>query len=233
MSVRYWVLCLFFFLNYTIYAQEKRATVGLVFRPIIPNNVFRTKTVFTDQHFDIQMNVENRWSYSYGMLVRKGLSKNWAIEGGLFQTQRNLRIQYTTIADTGFEYFTIAGFEIPIMALLYVRVSDQIYVNMSSGINFNFFPSQSGDKSLKLEYLAAKNSWLQFSSMTSVGVEWRTPNSGYFYTGISFAAYFKPIYDAQIKPVGSYFSDPFYYTIAGNYASIDLKYFFPEDKKGK
>lgn len=210
-------------------AQNKKPTIGVVVKPIVPVQAFRTKLLLAESQGDFSLELLSKPSISYGMSIRQNFGKTWAIEGGLFQTRRNYQFNIQKAGHDTLDQFLVSAFEIPLMPLIYIQLSKQWYTFLGSGLSFHFIPSQAGNERVDYEYLWVKNSWLQLSSQTSVGMEYRTKKSGYFYAGLSYQVFFKEMYDAQFKPLHLYFPETITHTVPGNYVCVELKYFFSED----
>ncbi len=233
--MRLWIFLYFLLFSFSSLAQEKLTTFGIVLKPMVPNQVFRTKNLIEQTQGKYNLQISQKPSFSFGFVLRKSISKLWTIESGLYSTKRSIQIDLIN-TDSNLTYsslFKLTSFEIPLQALIYIKLNEKLFMDASTGFTFNFFPSSVGSKTPELDHISAKNGWMQPSSSTSFGFEYRTKKSGYFYVGLSYHFYFFPIYDSKVSSYRNQFSEVFEYRLPGNYSSIDLKYFFFEDKKVK
>ncbi len=214
-------------------AQEKNTTIGLVLKNTIPNTIFRTKTPIQITQNNLNVDVEGKHSISFGMVLRKSLTNVWSIESGLYSIKRNQILNFSDKSNNLTENlsFAISSYEIPIQALIYVKINPSLYVDASSGVSINFFPSHVGNSSEKITHLAVKNQWITPSAIVSTGMEYRTKKSGYIYFGGSYHVYFFPSYESQVVYENNGVKQTIPYLLSGNYFSLDIKYFFYEDKK--
>lgn len=210
-------------------SAQKGWILGVQYRPLIPN----TLSVRDYDDFEgskLNGSVTPSLGNSFGMVIRYNFTKNIALETAVNLIQRKHRITLQTNDGTANDesVFGIRSYELPIEGLYYVRLADRFYMNIMSGISFNFFPSdvQSiGDNDV-FEQLSLRREWVQLSLLANVGFEYRTDENGYLYLGASFHRPFNVLYRTYIyERLG--LSPDASTTLRGTFTSIDIRYFFP------
>ncbi|HRD51273.1 MAG TPA: hypothetical protein PKY96_01360 [Flavobacteriales bacterium] len=216
-------------------AQVGVTTLGIQVKPVIAVDYFEPAVTKEMEH--LRFRVELQGGIAYGMSVRVGLSKMLSLETGLGQIQR--RYQFNTVNDTngynGSRSFRYVGYELPLTALVYLRLGERTWMNTALGASLDFYPSDAqtivgtGESGI---YVFRQN-WAQASVLGNIGFEYRTERSGYFYLG---ATYHRPFTDlAQADATWTYFGPPAVQrfttrmALSGTYLTIDLRYYFHED----
>jgi len=214
---------------FQIFAQQKITTVGIQIKPIIPSAFFTpAKSVIQD---DVNFNMSLHSGFSGGMVVRHGFSDLLAMETGINYVKRKYDLEITDGNASISSQFRIIGYEIPLSLLVYIRLGEQLFMNVSMGHSLDMFASnvQSYDDSF-IQKSFRKNLF-QSAIIANVGWEYRTRKSGYIYLGASYHRPFSYIYTSEIRYQGRLV--PAVTTLSGNYLTIDLKYFFYEDPHKK
>ena len=217
-------------------AQEKLSVFGLQFKPIVPASYFDAANISGSQD-GYQLNLNPRYSYSKGMVIRYGLNKALSIESGLNLIQRNYRlgIEKTTIDLSDYTDFGLRSYELPIQLLAYVRTSERWYLNAAFGISQNTFASDifsTGEKSKDFYQNTGRRLRGQRALLANLGVEYRSAQDGFFYLGTSLHRPWKeiarvyPEYDDGINKFNPIGPDAFYLDVLGNFVTIDFRYFF-------
>jgi hypothetical protein len=171
------------------------------------------------------------------MVIRKGISNTVSIETGINYVKRNFKLDIHDDTTSESADFSIIGYEIPVLGLIFIQLSDQIYMDVALGFSFDFYPSDVFTDGIIHNHYSARNNWASFSLLGNLGWEYRTEKSGYFYLGASYHRPFNDIYTSLI----AYPNDLPGYNQAklflqGNYLTVDLRYFFhsdPEKRKKK
>lgn len=224
-------LCvLFFFMSLPLVAQQKITTVGIQIKPIFPNSFFSTvaKTAYQDGvKFDLMLG----GGFSAGMIVRHGFSDLLAIESGINYTKRTFQLQISDRKLNEESRFRIIGYEIPINLLVYIRLSEKIFMNASMGSCFDMFASDVQSHDYYFSQRSYRKSLFQPAVTGNLGWEYRTSTSGYIYLGATYHRPFSYIYTSKINYQGN--KNPVDVNLEGNYLTIDLRYFFYEDPKKK
>ncbi len=125
--------------------------------------------------------------------------------------------------------FTYIAFEIPVMALFYVQLGEKWFLNNAVGFSLDFFPSnaQKDEPDLPYEVLNTRRSWIIPSVKASVGFEFRTIKSGYFYLGGQFHRPLVPISDVFVErsEAGNIGLQTIQTPLSGTYFAVDLQVF--------
>jgi hypothetical protein len=180
--------------------------------------------------------------YNIGAVIRFGLTKRFSIETGINYIARNYSFELTnTNFPSSSSEIKFPGYQLPLLGMIFVRLSENIYMNSAAGLSFDMFPtagvvSQDRDS---IEYGLLEKNWLMVSLVANLGFEYRTRKSGYIYLGASYHNTFGDMADVIVSYRGlntnQYVKliDP-YPGINGNYLSLDLRYYFnPESRKKK
>ncbi len=211
-------------------AQERVTTVGLQFKPMVSNGLFNTRqTQAVEGH--VTAGIDNQFGYAAGMVIRRGLNKQWSLEGGINYVKRNYSIvfQNSNTAEEVSSDFGVVGYEAPILGLVYIRLSEQIYMNAAFGASFDFYPSDVATAGNDFIHVSNRNSWIQVAGLANLGWEWRTQKNGYFYFGGSFHRPFNNMYVSALQYIEPKQRTDFYLNLNSSYATLDLRYFFHED----
>lgn len=231
------VVILLVLVSVGIQAQSKKkkspqdAKFGVQFKPIIPINYFGAGPQnITDTLID--MTISSKMGYNIGMIVRKDFTNLLSLETGINYTRRNYQIEtYEAKRDTSdYSDFGFVAYQIPIQGLVYIRLSDNIYMNTSGGLAIDFYPShvQSHGQNYLIENLSYKRYWMHFSVLANIGFEYRTEEKGGFYLGASFV---NPIKNILRTKVNYYYGNTqkkqYEIQQPGTYITVDLRYFFP------
>ena len=222
------LLCISFMLQ----AQKNVTTVGLQFKPIFPLNFLGTGET-SNLDLDVKFTVGLKSGFAGGMVIRRGLSDLLSIESGINYVKRNYDLK---IQDKDFEHnasFRIIGYEIPASLLVYIQLSEKLYMNVSMGGSLDMFASAVQIYDTVFNQVALRNRVMQGAVIANLGWEWRTEKSGYIYLG---ASYHRPFNFIYLSKTQYYATDPDASTaieLLGNYLTLDLRYFFHEDPETK
>ncbi len=221
-----------------ILAQKKQGTTfGFQLKPIIPVNYFNAGPQTLSDSL-VEININPKTGMSFGVLVRQQITKSIAIESGISSVRRNydLAAKGLTLNTSDKSDFGFIGYQIPIQALVYIQLSENIFMNTTAGIGLDMYPSsvESKGENFLLYNISYRQHWISYSLLANLGFEYRTEEKGTFYIGASFNSPFKPIAESF-----------FYYNyegskqsqlktfLNGNYLTLDLRFFFPENASSK
>ncbi len=229
-------------------------TAGVEFRPIFPVDFLKTadQTVANDE-FSIL--VSPKFSFSAGMVIRYGFHERFALETGLSFVQRNYNLTIEKDATPGISPdpgspayksetdFTIIGYEHPVKLLVFVQLSEHIFMNAAAGLQLTFFPSDiftsdensSGTdqhfkhSSLRLGFdgKPGNDGFIHGGAIANLGFEYRTKKAGFFYLGGTYHIPFADVYSSKF----GYFEDGYRSAaqevrLNGSYLTFDVRYFF-------
>mgnify|MGYP006144392587 CR=1 FL=1 len=237
--VLFFIFCLFL-IQGTAQKTKKARTIddrffGIQVKPIIPINYFGMEPILLEDTI-ASFGIYNKASYSMGMVMRRNFTDKLSLETGINYVRRNFLItSYESARDTSDRSkFGFVNYEIPVQFLIYIRLSKELFMNVSSGFAFNFYASsvQSSGENFLIQHLSLKKYWMFPSFLTNLGFEYRTPKKGSFYIGASLVNPFDVIMESRIN---------YYYTnnlfrqystnIKGSYFTVDLRYFFANVSK--
>lgn len=215
-------------------------TAGFQIRPLFASKFFGAGPV-TESDGYLQTTIKPKLGYTFGMIIRRGFTSKFSLETGINYFKRNFSmvnvddsLKYTDESDFG-----IVSYEIPVQALFYIRLSKQMYMNVSMGTSFNWFASDAyskGENPAFTQYTEISKGWLKFALLANIGFEWRTEKAGFFYLGASLHRPLFPIGRSFVK----YDQGPWNYDVeiplTGSVLTVDFRYFFhanPARKTGK
>jgi len=212
------------------FSQKRVTTFGLQFKPIVSSEVINTGGQ-DNQVGEIGFSIEPNQGYSFGMVIRKGFTKQLSLETGINYTRRNykLTIDQDTTGFSGVSDFKYIIYEIPILGLVYVQLGENSYLNGALGASINFLPSDWDSFDTYFRHLSQRKSWIVPALLANIGYEYRTYDKGYFYIGFSYHRPFTELTTAGVEfrenDIGQ---ERTFFDISGNYLTIDLRYFFHE-----
>lgn len=231
------LVCFFSVAATRLCAQVNVTTLGIQLKPLIPSKYFGSGTENVEFE-ELRVRFEPNVGLNFGMVVRKGLTRNWSVESGICMVQRNFTLHYThpllpTEKQLRFRY---VGYEIPLQALVFVKLTERVFMNASAGFSIDLYPSNVESSTfeyqdtLRFDFYQKtfKNNWIQPALLANYGFEWRTPDKGYFYLGASYHRPFAPIGTTRV--LFQLDGDPTQTQVrlGGNYLTADLRYFFHE-----
>jgi hypothetical protein len=229
-----------FFAQSTTEKKEKKekfpSYFGLQFKPLIAGDFLGSSQLKlnNEQFFAV---VNQKFGYSFGANVRIGLTKLISLETGINQVVRNYDIDFS-IPDSNLfvkNDISFLNYDIPLNALIYIQLSDKIFMNASLGGSLVYNPS---DVATKLS-LQGGNVFIQegrrfsrlgFEMNANFGAEYRTEKSGIFYFGISGRIPVKPIYQIAAVYERQSYSKVAVGNLIGTYISFDFRYYLPNIK---
>lgn len=231
---KYTLIIILSFYASIVSSQERVTTFGIQFKPIVPIEFMNSGQQETVNE-NIQFSQSPKAGLSFGMVIRKGFTKNLSIETGINFLRRNYDFSIVDV-DSSFSLtssFRLINYEIPVLGLVYVRLSNQIYMNVAGGFSVDIYPTPLFTFDNDFANAINRFDWFNISMLANVGWEYRTEKSGYFYLGASFHRPFSDIarefitYKRRDEDVQGVFD------LTGNYLTIDLRYFFHEDQEKK
>ncbi len=227
------------FLSQFIIAQsnDKKTSFGIQFKPLMERGfVGSSKLSLKNDIF--QSVFKQKYGYSFGAILRFPIWKNLFIETGLAQIKRNYNVNYETL-DSNFtadKNLSFTSHDIPVNALVFVKISEQIYLNTALGISLVHNPSNVASQTtfgyhilFKAEGRKRSSFALEFN-VTS-GIEYRNIRYGNLYLGASGRIPIKPIFDVATMYQNITTKEILYGSLSGTYVAIDVRYFLPKTKK--
>jgi hypothetical protein len=216
-------------------------TAGLTFRPIIPSSFLRTASETTkgtpgEANEYLELTINQKTGYSFGMVIRQNFTKRFALESGINFVRRNLEIEVLDV-DSGFvdtQTFGISAYEVPLMAMVFIRLGDQLHMNTSLGASVDIGARSVANGTERMDQYTAIRKVVG-SAIANLGFEWRTEENGSIYIGATYHQPFSPIADTKVN----YFRDPSFSDasiqspVSGTYLTLDLRYYFHESAEGR
>lgn len=213
--------------------QENVKTVGFQFKPLFPSSYFGSGPQnFTDSTFSYSLKPGS--GYAAGMIIRKGYTKRLSLEFGLNYVVRNVGVTATHGAETASNKLRIVGYEIPFSQLIFIQLSERMFMNAGAGFCLNMYPSDVIKRDTTFSVYGGRKSIFNPSLLANIGFEYRTPKSGYIYIGASLNRPFSQAYGISIDYLNKGIVQNSVLTgLNGSYLSLDLKYFFHENPEKK
>ena len=173
------------------------------------------------------------------MVIRRGFTNTISLESGINFVKRNFQIDVNDrdSAVNSTSGFGIVGYEIPVQGLIFIQLSDHIFMDVALGLSLDFYPSDIKTQEGYVAHYSARDSWFSTALLANLGWEYRTEKSGYFYVGASYHRPFDITYTSYIQYQNRELPYPeAQMELLGNYLTLDLRYFFhsdPEKRKKK
>ena len=208
-------------------AQKRVLTVGLQFRPIIPITFINSDSQ-TKLGEGFEYSIRPKFGYSAGINIRYGITERVSIESGLGFVQRNYGINMKTELHEKDTSFRIIGYELPVMALVFIPLGKRFYMNASIGVQLTAYPSNVKTGDTAFINFSSRTSMINGGGIGNLGWEYRTENSGYIYLGATYHLPFKYIYDTAVKRVNQGTDSFVFGKLNGSYLTLDIRYLFPE-----
>ncbi len=215
-------------LNLTAQAQKNVTTVGFQFKPLFSSSMFGTGPLELTRN-EVNFFIKPGSGFSAGMLIRRGITERISVEGGISYVKRNYDLR---ISDGEFDHMTdfkIIGYEVPLVGLVYIPLSQHLFMNAAFGFSFDFFPSDISTGSSYFEHYGARTQWMVPGMLANLGWELRTEKSGYIYLGASYHQPFSEIYNSIITYDQFGKDEEVSVFLRGNYLTMDIRYFFHEE----
>lgn len=223
------------------FAQTRKPKVpsyfGVQIKPILPTQFIGNPTL-TQEKEGFKTVMTQKVGYSFGGVVRVGLSKLIALETGINFNQRSFGIDMSLKDSNAYAKNTMSfvTYDIPVKALIYIRLADKWFMNTAVGADIAYNPTNVGVKTVATGNDAFQHTGLgrkvNFEFNASLGFEFRTEKKGFFYLGGTAAVPFFPIFylrsEYQYGGVPKIRTDPQVEgKVDGSYLAIEFKYFLP------
>lgn len=230
---------LFLILSIFSFSQDRKTAFGLQFKPLTEGGFIGSSQLnLKNEVFQSVFN--QKQGRSFGAILRFPIWKNLYIETGLAQIKRNYTVNYKTL-DSNFiasKDLSFISHDIPVNALVFIKITDQFYINTALGISLVHNPSnvasqiKYGDRVLfKAEGRKRSSFAVEFN--VNAGVEYRNTKYGNFYIGANGRIPLKPIFDVATMYQNNNIKELLYGSLTGTYVALDFRYFLPKTKKPK
>lgn len=216
-------------------------TFGIQYKPIIPFAYFNSYNTI-EKSEDFLISVSNRYSNSFGMIIRHDINQTFSIESAINYNQKNyiINIKNQIINLNDKTSFGIRSYEVPLQLLTYVQVSKLWFLNVSFGSSYNIVASDvfsQGENTENFFQNTYRKNESHFALLANIGGEYRTLKKGNFYLGISLhrpwneIARVYPEYEDNINTFNNgNFEEKIFIDLSGSFVTVDLRYFFKNKK---
>jgi len=219
---------IFIFIGLHAIAQQNIITVGIQYKPVFTVDFLNTKAVTVLQN-GVNFSIGLNSGFAAGMVIRRGITDAYSIEGGINYVKRTYEIKVSEGNVSEQSKFRIIGYEIPISGLVYIRISEQFYMNASLGIAADMFASDVTTLGSLVKMYSLRKSVINAGVIANLGWEFRTEKTGYFYLGASYHNPFSDIYLTRLEYDNNATHEAVEMPLSGTYFTLDIRYFFPED----
>ncbi|HLG36159.1 MAG TPA: hypothetical protein VI757_14875 [Bacteroidia bacterium] len=224
-------LILFFLLAHSLllYSQKNIVTVGIQYKPILALDALNTGTESVAAN-GVTFTVGLDRGFCGGIVVRRGITDTYSLESGINYVNR---VYFLKISDENFSgdsEFRIIGYEIPFSGLVYIKLSEILFMNASLGLSVNMFASDIYTEDSYFRNSSHRAYVFNPGIIGNLGWEYRTETAGYFYLGASYHNPFSAIFNSQLGYYeNNLLKEKVTMPISGTYISLDLRYFFHEE----
>lgn len=199
---------------------------GIQVNTIFPTELLNVREAFLLQG-DIEYGVEPTMGFSFGGVLNLRISQRFYILTGINMLRRNYsayQLKEGVRRDVRFRTMT---YEIPIMASYYLRLSDNLLLNVATGLPLQFTPTDLFARQDDLEAFSLKLGWMKPVISNTVGMEWRTEFSGGVYVGAVYNIAPWPLFVTRIGERNVPFSDGAFIEQIGDFFGIVARYYLP------
>lgn len=226
-------------LTNTVSAQQDETIFGFQYRPIVPNKFIGEYEHNFDSLPSFHSSSTQKFGNSFGMVFRHYFKDNVALETGINFTKRKFDLHFevddpllVTFADTSVAFI---NYQIPVSALIFIRLSDELFMNASVGVNFDFYPSAVGtykviDIDNQFIQRGFRTEWIQLGANANFGFEYRTRKKGAFYLGATYNQPLSNTMQFTMAWTHSGASTVVRDYIKGSFLTLDFRYYLPLDK---
>lgn len=214
----------------TLRAQIGVTTFGMQVKPVVPLAYFDPSISL--ERPSLKGQVDLTGGMAFGMLIRFGLTNSISLETGINQIQRRYRFNLANDTSGYFaeERLRFVGYEIPLTAMVFIRLGERSYMNAAMGFSLDAYPSDAQKDVTRGRIYMYRRNWAQFGVVGNMGVEYRTERSGIIYLGGTFH---RPFNDMAVADLTYYGPNFFPYdmrgVLNGGYVTVDLRYYFHEE----
>jgi hypothetical protein len=214
---------------------------GFQYRHILPMQQMQSGAQkFTDSVLQTMLTPTD--GYTFGGVLRYGLTDLISLETGLYYNQRTFSIQ-STRTDSALsvdQRLRFVQFEIPIQGNIGIQLSKSFYANAALGGAILYKPSSVAtyvNPSDKHEFrqvgLVDNNKKLGFDVRTSIGFEYRNKKAGVFYLGGTAFVQLQPAFVLLSKYQYVNFRQTAFGHVNASGFGLDFKYFIPYTRSGR
>lgn len=201
-------------------------TVGIQFNTIFASDLFRARTT-TVFYEDVAFNLIPENGYSIGALAKLRINRQLYIHTGINMLRRNFRVDAVVGDNVTSMTIRTTMYEIPVLLSYYLRMSDRIFLNLSTGFPIQYVPTDLLSGTNDMDALSLKVAAFRPASATLVGVDYRTPNDGTFYLGAIYNLALTHQMLTRVTLRNGAQEEPYaIMRLKGDYFGIVLRYYF-------
>lgn len=205
-------------------APKNKYEFGLQYKPIFTANFFGTGPIGQNISGSTLTQTQ-QFGSGLGGIIRRNYKTNLAFETGIQFMRRNFIIDVDAPIPSR-DTFRIVGYEIPFNVLVFIQLSERIFMNVAGGLSLDMFPSDVSVENKLMFTYAGRYSIFNLGLNANVGFEFRTKNSGFFYLGSTFHRPFWNIYRSSVDYTGDIAPKRFLLDFRGTYLTLDFRYYF-------
>lgn len=213
-------------------AQRGAITAGIQLKPIIPSNIFNIGNNNLSNNV-MDLNITPRMGFSYGGVIRIGITERLSIETGMHYIGRNYLIEANAhnVLSQDRAQFRYVNYELPIQGMVFVRIGERLYMNTALGFSLNFWPSnvESLGDFRRIKHTTLRKGKTTYSFIGNLGFEYRTQKIGYIYAGISLhnpLSRISSITYVAYEDARLGINEEFDTQLRGDFLSIDFRFLF-------
>ena len=214
---------------------------GFHYRQIVPMQQMQSGAQkFADSILQTTLTPAN--GYTFGGVLRYGLTDLISLETGLYYNQRTFSIQ-STRTDSALsveQRLRFVQFEIPIQGNIGIQLSRSIFANAALGGAILYKPSSVAtyfNPSDKHEFrqvgLVEINKKVGLDFRASIGFEYRNKKYGVYYLGATAFVQLQPAFVLLSQYQFENFSQTAYGEVSASGFGLDFKYFIPYTRPGR
>jgi hypothetical protein len=214
---------------------------GFQFRQILPMQQMQSGLQkFSDSILKTELTPTN--GYTFGGVLRYGLTDLISLETGLYYNQRNFSITSTRTDSslTVNQRLRFVQFEIPFQGNIGIQLSRSFYANAALGGAILYKPSSVAtyinpyDKhEFRQVGLVDINKKIGFDLRASIGFEYRNKKLGVYYLGATAFVQLQPAYVLLSKYQFVNFKQTAFGDVNASGFGLDFKYFIPYTRPGR
>lgn len=201
-------------------------TVGIQFNTIFASDLFRARTT-TGFYEDIAFNLIPENGYSIGALAKLRLNRQLYIHTGINMLRRNFKVEAVAGENVNSMTIRTTMYEIPVLLSYYLRMSDRIFLNLSTGFPIQYVPTDLLSGTNEMDALSLKVAAFRPASATLAGIDYRTPNDGTFYIGAIYNIALTHQMLTRVTLRNGAQEEPYaIMRLKGDYFGVVLRYYF-------
>ena len=231
--IRFFPILLILITYYSSYGQSNSPVFGIQYKPIIPASYFNSSEI-NNEFENFNFILKPRYSYSTGFIIRQAINNTFSFETGINYINRKFELKVKSDIINDYTTFNLRAYEIPLQSLIYIKISEKIFLNNAFGLSVNILASDiysEGNNYTEFTQNTFKRRRIQTALIANLGAEFRTEKNKIFYLGFSLHRPWKEI--ARIYPKIQNFnntslSNAKYIEVPGNFLTIDFRYFLSD-----